>query len=115
MLGTESLETMSQFSCGISMLGFMFIASASRSEKLESMVQWIVVVSSICAAVFLILLWNAGGGMWGSKAMVRPLAVLSILIAIAARLNLKGAQISQGMNPHQIMKENRLNEQSESE
>jgi len=33
------------------------------------------------------------------------LAVLSILIAIAARLNLKGAQISQGMNPHQIMKE----------
>ena len=105
MLDVDSLETMSQLSCGFSILGFMFIASASRSEKLESMVQWFVVLSSICAAVFLILLWNAGGGMWGSQAMVRPLAVLSILIAIAARLNLKGAQISQGMNPHEIMKE----------
>jgi hypothetical protein len=39
--------------------------------------------------------------------MIRPLAVLCILIALAARLNLKGKQLSQGMNPHQIMKENR--------
>ena len=48
--------------------------------------------------------------MWGSEGMVRPLAVLSILIAIAARMNLKGTQISQGMNPHQMMKEKREQE-----
>lgn len=105
MLDAGFVETISQLTCGISLLGFMFIASASRSPKLESLVQWVVVISSLLAATFLILLWYLDGSIWGSKGMVRPLAVLSILIAIAARMNLKGAQISQGMNPHQIMKE----------
>ncbi len=110
MFDAGVLETLSQLACGISLIGFMFVASASRSQRLESMVQWMVVVSSLVAATLLFLLWYAGGSMWGSEGMVRPLAVLSILIAIAARMNLKGAQISQGMNPHQMMKENREQE-----
>jgi len=104
------LESFSQVFCGLALLGFMFIASASRSKRLESLVQWSVVVSSLAAAVLLILLWYAGGSMWGSEALVRPLAVLCVMIAIAARMNLKGEQLSQGMNPHQIMKQNREQE-----
>jgi len=105
------LESIAQMFCGLSLLGFMFIATASRSEKLESLVQWIVVICSLCAAIMLFWLWGAGGTIWGSEGMIRPLAVLSILIALAARLNLKGKQLSQGMNPHQIMKENRQEEE----
>ena len=100
------LESTAQVFCGLSLFGFMFIATASRSEKLESLVQWMVVICSLLAAVMLFWLWGAGGSIWGSEGMIRPLAVLCILIALAARLNLKGKQLSQGMNPHQIMKEN---------
>ncbi|HIF16000.1 MAG TPA: hypothetical protein EYQ85_01950 [Candidatus Poseidoniales archaeon] len=111
MVGVELLESIAQIFCGLSLFGFMFIATASRSEKLESFVQWMVVACSLFAAIMLFWLWGAGGTIWGSEGMIRPLAVLCILIALAARLNLKGKQLSQGMNPHQIMKENRQEEE----
>jgi hypothetical protein len=40
----------------------------------------------------------------------KPLAVLCLAFAFMARLNIKGRNISQGMNPHQIMKQNRESE-----
>ena len=49
-----------------------------------------------------------GGTFWSSEKLIPPLIALNLIIMFAARLNLKGKQISQGMNPHQI---GRLNQE----
>ena len=64
-------------------------------------------ILSLSAMASLIILDVSGGSLWGSTYLPKPLAVLCLAFAFLARLNLKGRSISQGMNPHQIMKENR--------
>ena len=86
---------------------WVLIATFSRSDKSENRAQWAMVVLSLSAMVTLILLDLSGGSLWGSTYLPKPLAVLCLAFAFLARLNIKGRSISQGMNPHQIMKENR--------
>jgi len=40
----------------------------------------------------------------GVKLSAKPLSVLCIVVAIAARLNIKGQNVSFGANPHSIGK-----------
>ena len=85
---------------------WVLIATFSRSDVSENRAQWAMVVLSLSAMVTLILLDLSGGSLWGSTYLPKPLAVLCLAFAFLARLNLNGRSISQGMNPHQIMKEN---------
>jgi len=103
----DSLEPLSQLLCASTLMLWVLIATFSRSDKSENRAQWAMVVLSLSAMVTLILLDLSGGSLWGSTYLPKPLAVLCLAFAFLARLNIKGRSISQGMNPHQIMKENR--------
>ena len=103
----ESLETLSQILCVSTLMLWVLIATLSRSDEAENRAQWAMVVFSLSAMASLIFLDLSGGSLWGSSYLPKPLAVLCLAFAFLARLNIKGRSISQGMNPHQIMKENR--------
>ena len=103
----ESVETLSQLLCASTMMLWVLIATFSRTDESENRAQWAMFFLSLSAMVSLIILDVSGGSLWGSTYLPKPLAVLCLAFAFLARLNLKGRSISQGMNPHQIMKENR--------
>ena len=104
MVEAELLETLAQTMCFISLTAFIFIASFSRNEKMELMAQNFIMISLLITAVILWWLSYAGGELWGSNYLPKPLSVLCIIVAIAARLNIKGQNISFGANPHNIGK-----------
>jgi hypothetical protein len=58
----------------------------------------------LISALLLFLLHYLGGELWGSKNAARPLAVLAVVVAITASLNIKGRDVQGEINPHQIMK-----------
>jgi hypothetical protein len=103
----EYVETLSQLLCASTMMLWVLIATFSRTDESENRAQWAMFFLSLSAMVSLIILDVSGGSLWGSTYLPKPLAVLCLAFAFLARLNLKGRSISQGMNPHQIMKENR--------
>jgi hypothetical protein len=103
----DSVETLSQVLCGSTMMLWVLIATLSRSDEAENRAQWAMVILALSATASLIYLDFIGGNMWGSEYLPKPLAVLCLGFAFLARLNIKGRSISQGMNPHQIMKEKR--------
>ncbi len=103
----ESVETLSQLLCASTLMLWVLIGTFSRSDESENRAQWAMVVLSLSAMISLIFLDISGGNLWGSTYLPKPLAVLCLAFAFLARLNIKGRSISQGMNPHQIMKENR--------
>tara|TARA_B100000214_G_scaffold283419_1_gene213016 strand:+ start:123 stop:458 length:336 start_codon:yes stop_codon:yes gene_type:complete len=98
----EFIQIITNLSCGISILAFTFVATASRSEKIEAIIQWSIVMTCLTSAFLLIIIKVIDGDFWGSKITPPPLASLCIIIAISARLNLKGKQISRGISPHKI-------------
>ena len=98
----ETLQFVTNMSCGISFLAFTFVATASRSEKFEEIVQWTIATTCLISALLLIIITIIGGEFWGSEITAPPLASLCVIIAISARLNLKGKQISRGISPHKI-------------
>ena len=91
-----------QIFCGTSAILFMFVATFSRSEKAELLVQNIIFTTLILAAASLWWLSLAGGSLWGSNYVPRPLSIVCIILAIAARMNIKGENVSFGANPHSI-------------
>ena len=103
----ESVETLSQLLCASTLMLWVLIGTFSRTDESENRAQWAMFFLSLSAMVSLIILDVSGGSLWGSTYLPKPLAVLCLAFAFLARLNLKGRSISQGMNPHQIMKENR--------
>ncbi len=103
----DSIETLSQVLCASTLLLWILIANLSRNDEAEDRAQWGMFILSLSAAVSLIYLDSSGGSLWGSAYLPKPLAVLCLAFAFMARLNIKGRNISQGMNPHQIMKQNR--------
>jgi len=103
----ESVETLSQLLCASTLMLWVLIATFSRTDESENRAQWAMFFLSLSAMVSLIILDVSGGSLWGSTYLPKPLAVLCLAFAFLARLNIKGRSISQGMNPHQIMKENR--------
>ena len=101
-------ETLSMFLCGTMLLLWMLIATFSRSDIAETRAQWAMFFLAISTATCLMWLEVNDGTIWGSSYLPKPLALLCLGFAFMARLNMKGKNISLGMNPHQIMKQNRL-------
>ena len=108
VMNLEILETITNFSCGLAVFAFTVIATASRNPKVEVLVQQIITICCIFSAVLLTIILINGGTFWSSEKLIPTLIALNLIIMFAARLNLKGKQISQGMNPHQI---GRLNQE----
>mgnify|MGYP000974067805 CR=1 FL=1 len=103
----DSIEALSQVLCASTVLLWILIATLSRNDEAENRAQWGMVVLALSATASLIYLDILGGSLWGSTYLPKPLAVLCLAFAFLARLNIKGRNLSQGMNPHQIMKQNR--------
>ena len=106
MVGAEQIEILAQSMCFVSLTAFVFIATFSRNEKMELMAQNFIMFSLLITAVILWWLSSLGGELWGSNYLPKPLSVLCVVVAIAARLNIKGQNVSFGANPHNIGKEN---------
>ena len=104
MVEVEFIETLAQSMCYISLTAFIFIATFSRNEKLELMAQNFIMFSLLLTAGILWWLSLADGELWGSNYLPKPLAVLCVVVAIAARMNIKGQNVSFGANPHSIGK-----------
>ena len=104
MVETEIIETLAQSMCFISLTAFIFIATFSRNEKMELMAQNFIMFSLLITAGILWWLSSSGGELWGSNYLPKPLSVLCVVVAIAARLNIKGQNVSFGANPHSIGK-----------
>ena len=96
------VEHLAEALCGLSAVLFTFIATFSRSPKAELLVQNIIFVTLLAAAAVLWLLPSVGGELWGSSYLSRPLALFCIILAVSARMNIKGTNVSFGANPHSI-------------
>ena len=104
----ELIESLTTIFCGVAIFGFTIVATASRNPKIEIFIQQTISLCCVIAAILLSIIAFNGGTIWSSKKLIPPLIALNIIITIAARMNLRGKQISQGMNPHQI---GRLNQE----
>jgi len=104
MVEVETIEIIAQSMCFISLTAFVFIATFSRNERLEAVAQNFIMISLLITAAVLWWLSLSGGELWGSNYLPKPLSLLCIIIAIAAKLNIKGQNISFGANPHNIGK-----------
>ena len=104
MVDVDIISFLVQSFCGISAFLFMFVATFSGSEKAELVVQNIIFTSLLLAAASLWWLSLAGGSLWGSNYLPKPLSIVCVVLAIAARMNIKGENVSFGANPHSIGK-----------
>ena len=96
------IEHLAEALCGLSAVLFTFIATFSRSEKAEYMAQNVIAGSLVLCAVVLWWLALAGGSLWGSEYLPKPLSLVCLIIAASARMNIKGTNVSFGANPHSI-------------
>ena len=104
MVDPATIERLAEGLCGFSAVLFTFIASFSRSPSVERIVQNLIALSLIAAAIVLWWLSLSGGTLWGSNYLPRPLSIVCIVLAIAARMNIKGENVSFGANPHSIVR-----------
>ena len=102
MVDALAVELLAEVLCASSAVLFTFIATFSRSPRAEAVVQNIIFLLLIAAAVVLWFLPSVGGELWGSDYIPRPLALFCIILAISARMNIKGENVSFGANPHSI-------------
>ena len=72
---------------------------------MEQVVQNIIALTLVTAAGVLWWLSLSGGTLWGSNYLPKPLSVVCIVLAISARMNIKGENVSFGANPHTIGKD----------
>ena len=105
------VESLSQMLCASTLMLWVLIATFSRTDESENRAQWSMFILALCTTASLMILDVQGGSIWGSTYLPKPLAVLCLAFAFMARLNLKGRNISQGMNPHQIMKQNQISDE----
>ena len=96
------LETGSVSLCGIAVILWMSIGTFSRSEAGELFAQRAIALICIASAVLLFLLHYMGGELWGSRNMARPMAVIAVIVAISAVMNIKGKDVQGETNPHKI-------------
>ncbi|HIF45873.1 MAG TPA: hypothetical protein EYQ73_03640 [Candidatus Poseidoniales archaeon] len=104
MVEASTIELMAQLTCSISLVAFTFIATFSRNAKLELKVQNFIMFTLMLSAILLWWLHFAGGTLWGSNYLPLPLSVVCVIIALSARMNIKGENVSFGANPHNISK-----------
>ncbi len=106
------LAQVTSITCSLTVIAFTLIGVTSRRPALELRMQNLLSFLFIIDAILLILIERSGGTLWSSKTILLPLAVICLMLAVAARLNLRGEQISQGANPHSIRRM-RQNDESE--
>lgn len=104
MAEVSLIEQLTRASCGIAIILFMFIATFSRSEKLEKMAQRTLAIVSLTAAALLSYLAYTGGEFYGTVRLNTTLALICVVVAVGANLNIKGENLSHGANPHTIKK-----------
>ena len=102
MVSVVFIEQLAEILCGVSAVLFTFIATFSRSPRAENIVQNLIAIILIAAAGVLWWLSLSGGELWGSNYLPKPLSLVCIVIAISARMNIKGENVSFGANPHSI-------------
>ena len=105
MVDAALVEVIAEILCASSAVLFTFIATFSRSPTAENIVQNIIFVLLMAAAAVLWWLPSLGGELWGSNYLPRPLALFCIILAISARMNIKGENVSFGANPHSIKRQ----------
>ncbi|MEK9730341.1 MAG: hypothetical protein VW230_01135 [Candidatus Poseidoniales archaeon] len=113
MVNPTFIEAMAEATCFLSLILFTFIATFSRSERAELIVQNILFYLLLLCAGILWVLYLSGGSLWGSNYLPRPLSLFCIILAISAKMNIKGQNVSFGANPHTLRKKN--NQQDEQE
>ena len=104
------LETGSVSLCGIAVILWMSIGTFSRSETGELLAQRAIALICIVSAVLLFVLHYMDGELWGSRNMARPMAVIAVIVAISAVMNIKGKDVQCETNPHKIAKRRREEE-----
>ena len=104
MVEVSFIETLTRVTCSLSVIIFTFIAVFSRSEKTEKTVQRILAITCFTSAGLLFWMSFSGETFYGSTALPPALALSCIMIGLGANLNIKGTDISQGMNPHEMMR-----------
>ncbi len=97
------LASAAEVQCWLAILAFTLVATASRNPTVEMAFQRFIMGICLTLSLTLIALWFNDEYMW-DRADPRPLAVVCVIIAIAARLNIKGENVSFGANPHTISK-----------
>tara|TARA_B100000575_G_C22618814_1_gene384333 strand:+ start:107 stop:445 length:339 start_codon:yes stop_codon:yes gene_type:complete len=100
----DTLESLSVGMCGISVILWMSIGTFSRSMKGEIFAQRTIATLCVVSAFLLVALNFMGGELWGSKSVALPMALVAVIVAISASMNLKGKDVQGEANPHQIMK-----------
>ena len=68
------------------------------------MAQRVIALICLVSAVLLFSLHYMGGELWGSRNMARPMAVIAVIVAISAVMNIKGKDVQGETNPHKIAK-----------
>ncbi len=96
------LETGSVSLCGVAVILWMSIGTFSRSEAGELLAQRIIALICLFSALLLFILHYMGGELWGSRNMARPMAVIAVIVAISAVMNIKGKDVQGETNPHKI-------------
>ncbi len=100
----ELLETGSVSLCGIAVILWMSIGTFSRSKTGELLAQRAIALICIVSALLLFVLHYMDGELWGSRNMARPMAVIAVIVAISAVMNIKGKDVQGETNPHKIAK-----------
>ncbi|RAH16924.1 MAG: hypothetical protein CMB58_002650 [Methanobacteriota archaeon] len=98
----DTLETLSISFCGVATLLWMSIGTFARTGKGEVLAQRTIASLCVTSAIMLIVLNSMGGELWGSGSMALPMALVAVIVAISATLNLKGKDVQGEANPHQI-------------
>ena len=101
MVEVEFISLLVQTFCGISAVLFMFVATFSRSEKVELLVQNIIFTTLLLAAASLWWL-SLQADRCGDQIIFTSTIGRLHCLAVAARMNIKGENVSFGANPHSI-------------
>ena len=107
MVFLELAESASFAMCSIAVFLWMSIGSLSRSTRSEVIAQRVIAIICISSSILLFIIHYSGGEIWGSSNIARPLAVVAIVVAISAVMNIKGKDVQGETNPHKIMKKRR--------
>lgn len=106
----QMAETASLGMCGLAVFLWMSIGSLSRTQESEVLAQRVIAGICLTSAALLFLLHYSGGEIWGSDNIARPFAVISVIVALASMMNIKGKDVQGEANPHNIMKARREGE-----
>ena len=93
------LESISLGMCGIAMILWMSIGTLSKTTQNEIFTQRVIASICISSSILLFIVHYSGGELWGSRNVARPFAVISIIVALASIMNIKGTEIQKGSYP----------------